>query len=66
MTLWQYLFKVDEFWTEGQNSVCSRCEFFDEEEGGQDCGILHWRAIPEGNCLGLLERDGLKQPEDKP
>jgi hypothetical protein len=57
VTLTEYLDRVDAFW-DGASEVCQRCYFYDEG----NCALLHDRVVPHGDCLGLLERDGIKQP----
>ena len=60
VTLAGYLGKVSEYWGRAQtDEVCKRCEHYD---GPGYCGMLHDQSVPDGDCLALLERDGVKQP----
>lgn len=60
-TLAEYLSAVSDFWAQGA-TTCRRCWLY---EGAGYCGMLHDRKVPSMNCLGLLERDGVKQPHDQ-
>lgn len=60
MGIVEYLEAVSKFW-ESASLACERCDFNDPDRG---CDMLYARSIPNGNCLGLLERDGIKQPPE--
>ncbi len=60
VTMTGYLGQVAEYW-EKDGKACARCDM--QDEPGR-CAMLHDPAIPVGNCLGLLERDNIEQPEE--
>lgn len=60
-TLVGYLTMVSDFWSEGNDETCHLCDLQDEHG---HCGMLHDRTVPDGDCLGLLIRLGLKQPAE--
>lgn len=60
VTMTGYLGMVSEYW-DGEATACKRCEMYD---GPGRCGMLHDPAVPVGDCLGLLERDNIAQPEE--
>jgi hypothetical protein len=63
VTLTGYLGKVSEFWADGANEkTCARCGMY---EGPGYCAMLHLPYVPYGDCLGLLERDCIKQPKEE-
>lgn len=57
-TLVEYLSAVSDFWQQGSRT-CRRCCLYD---GPGYCAMLHDHKVPRMNCLGLLERDDVKQP----
>jgi hypothetical protein len=59
VTLTGYLELVSEFWAQGP-SACERCDLFDDPGY---CSMLHDRSVPNADCLGLLERDGIAHPD---
>lgn len=64
LTLTGYLGKVSEYWAGARaenDTACKRCEHYD---GPGYCGMLHDGSVPDGDCLGLLERDGAHQPSE--
>lgn len=50
---------VSRFWKEADYKTCERCIYFD---GPGYCEILHARVVPDGECLGVIETIGMKQP----
>jgi hypothetical protein len=59
VTMTGYLDMVAEYWAK-DGTCCKNCDMHDEPGY---CGMLHDAAVPEGDCAGLLARDGIKQPE---
>lgn len=60
ITLTEYLTKVSEYW-EKDGTVCHNCDMSLDDEPGY-CRMLHDRKVPDGDCAGLLAREGLRQP----
>jgi hypothetical protein len=59
VTLTGYLDKVAEYW-HMDGTCCANCDMHDEPGY---CSMLHDTTVPDGDCAGLLARDGIKQPE---
>lgn len=60
MSLTVYLDLVSDFWHE-DSRACARCDFYDAPDY---CEMLHDHSVPNGDCLGVLERDNIKQPSE--
>ena len=54
-----WLTAVDDYWTK-DGTLCGNCDFNDPERG---CDFLYASSIPEGDCVGVERKHGLKQPE---
>lgn len=53
-----YLNAVADFWAQAPDA-CDRCCLY---HGPGYCAMLHDREIPDIDCLGLRERDGIRRP----
>lgn len=58
-TFVNWMDEVVAFWSKADYKTCRRCIYF---EGRGYCAILHDRTVPDGDCLGVVETIGMKQP----
>ena len=62
VTLTGYIEMVADYWADdGGAGGCQYCDMLIDDGY---CAMLHDHSIPDGNCFGLFERDGVEQPKE--
>jgi hypothetical protein len=52
---------VEDYWAK-DGTLCGNCDFNDPDRG---CDFLYAPSIPQGECVGIQRKLGMKQPEFK-
>lgn len=60
VTFTGWLDAVSDYWSE-DGTLCENCDYNDTDRG---CDFLYAPSVPVGDCIGILRRDGVMQPEE--